>query len=352
MYAEERAGPLARSLIRQFAITYGTGIRSTCLRSAILAYAAVLLPPSQFGEISDRHASTASNMLMLKLQNPQSLDDSDAFAASMLMWRLWVRNLKDVALVHAKGVMGILDLLWTRNDGFSDILDVFGPLAYSDAKFYVSMSEHSDFSDQPRETQRRITFKQRVKYHREIISSGGPAIVWCSSVVQALADTLWDIQRVLLELALDIANGGWERYSESDSRVQYLWSEYNDVGLQQTILTLANSTGNDFEGEVTTYLLQQRLSIQLLITVIKSASILKGLRSFEAIHHAKEQFLRAKSRPLQRDGEAFQIYTWAFVLCVGLAGLVFGIEDESEGKSPASESRLTILKRDNGCQKN
>ena len=334
IYAEERGSLLARSLIRQFSIAYGESINCHTLRHAVLAYAAVLLPPSQFRECSDRHASEATRRLIRTLSAPETITETHVFAAGMLMWRFWVRNRKKDALIHAKGVMTMLSILWEKGGHQSAMLKVFGPLAYSDASFYVSMSEQSKEMD----TAHRTTFEQRVKYHHQMIQSGGPAIVWTSATVQAMADVLWDIQRVMLELLLETARGDTNGYDENDSRVQYLWSEYNDADLQQAVAALewdgqAEPRSRTVETEVKIYLLHQLLCIRLLMTLLRAPTILEGLSSQQVREIAEEQLLRGSSHRLLRAGEAFEVYTWAFVLNLGAAGLAFSPERTPEGNN-------------------
>jgi hypothetical protein len=338
IYAEERGSPMARSLIRQFAIAYGESIRCKTLRHAILAYAAVLLPPEEFGECSERHASEATTRLICRISAPETVDETHVFAAGMLMWRLWVRNCKDVALIHAHGVIKMLSLLREKGEDQSPILRVFGPLAFSDANFYISMCQKSENMTSSQSESHRTTFTERLKYHHQMIRSGGPAIVWCSAKVQTMADILWDMQRVMLELVMDLLQGGTRRYDENDSRVKYLWSEYNDPDFQKAIAAMewtAEQTPSRFrcmEEEVQTYLLHQLLCIRLLIVALTAPSISQGLSSPEAQDIAYQQLLRGSSHPLLRAGEGFEVYTWAFVLNLGLMGLVYSPRKSPEGK--------------------
>jgi len=335
IYAEERTSTFARAVSRQFAMAYGKSIQSKALRHAVIAYAAALLPPTQFQETSERHASQATSLLMLKLDTPSTLAETDVFTACMLMWLLWNRNRRDLNIVHAKGVIAMLEHLWAKEEGYSDLFGLFGPLAYSDAYFYVLMGDPSDIETLFPSHGRRTTFNQRVAFHGEIISRGGSAIVWCSAKVQALADDLRDTEHLLFELLLELIRGGKGGSDESDTRMRYLSLNYKDPDLQQAIASLSwpQSHPMTFEEEVTTYLAHQLLSIKLLMLLVRAPTILQGLRSPDVVKIAKEQLSRGRSHSLPLEGDAFQCYTWAFVMNLGLVGLIFCPEKLKEGTS-------------------
>jgi hypothetical protein len=339
-YCDETSSPRTRSFIRQFAISFGSSLPCGSLRHAVLAYSAGLLPEGQFRETSNRHAQKATRSLMRKLETPSVIGDADVFAASMLMWMLWIQNRREDAMTHANGVMAMLNYIWANSEegDLSDMLKVFGPLAYGDAKFYVAMGLHdSDLRlPNPQHNRRRTTFNQRVKYHREIIRSGSANVAWLSATKFATTDSLWDVQRLLLSYLSDVCNGdAIENAGRVQDAVQYILMEFNDPDLQHSLAAIEwqgnRSEGGTVEEEVTNYLSLQLLSIQLLITILSAITILDGLRSPKAKAIAKTQLARGRSRPLLREGPAHEFYTWAFVIDLGLVGLAFSPQETPEG---------------------
>ena len=345
MYVTDRGSPMARSLISQFARAYGPSIHSHTLRHAVLAYAASLLPHSLYSDRSDHHAAEAISRLRLRLFDPEMLDETDAFAASILMRLRWLRDSKEDSSIHAKGVMDILKFLWERGRPQSTMLRVFGPLVNADAiRIYNSVSHPSESS-----TQYRTTFKPRIEYYQQLIRFGKPIIVWCSASVQALAGLLWDIQHTMLGLLLEAMNRGTHGYDERDSRVQYLWSEYYDPDVQDAIAAMGwpeeiNPRIRSLDDEVRTYLSHQVLCIRLLRIALTAPSILQGFGSTQAQDIAGEQLLRGSSHQLLQSGDAFEFYTWAFVLNLGISGLAYSPEQTPEGIYYISEPVLNSCK--------
>jgi hypothetical protein len=186
----------------------------------------------------------------------------------------------------------------------------------------------------------RISFQQRVNYHRQLIRFEGPTTPRFSGTVRATAGILWDMQHILLELLLDFGRRGRRGWEERASIVQYLWSEYNDTELQQNIVDMSwpeQRTGS-IEEEVTTFLSHQIVCVRLLRIALSAPTILQSLSSLEAQEIAQEQLLRGSSHPLLlRAGDAFDVFTWTFVLNLGITGLVYRPERTPKGRFQVSK---------------
>src|SRR5271169_1261743 len=148
---------------------YGEDLPHLTLRHAVLAFAASLLPQSQFSEQSEYHIDQATTALKNQVAVPAKVHEADFFAAGMLMWVLWIKNRPKNALAHAKGAMLMLQHFLANSDGsgFSDMLTVYAPLVYGEARFYGALGLDSGFA--PGLFQQRTTFKQRVKYQSMLI---------------------------------------------------------------------------------------------------------------------------------------------------------------------------------------
>ena len=336
-YNPETSSPRTRAFVRQIAKAYGEDIPHMPLRHAILAFASSLLPASQFGQQSEVHIQKATQMLRRKVSDPNNLHEADLFAAGMLMWVLWIKNRPKNALRHAQGSMAMLQQFWAgaKDRPLSDMLTVFGPLVYGEARFYGALRLDSSFS---LELQYRIGFKQRVKYQAELILSGSSTVPWLSGNCQALIDALWDLQWLLLSYLLELTSGSAEAPLQLPAAMQYVMEEYNDPDLQEALAVLEEWPEADrsrchspVEEEVMDYLRIKKLSIDLLISILNSPTTLDGLFSDEAYSITKDQISLGCSQRIQRDGLAHEFYTWAYVIDLGLAGLALVVYGDGQG---------------------
>jgi hypothetical protein len=339
-YDPETSSPRTRSFIRQIAKAYGEDIPHVPLRHAVLAFASALLPSADFGEQSEMHIQKATQALRRQVLTPSKIHEADLFTAGMLMWVLWIKNRPKNALRHAQGIMLILQQFWAaaKEHPLSDMLTVFGPLVYGEARFYGALGLDSNFS---LSLQHRITFKQRMKYQAELILSGSSTVPWLSGNRQALIDALWDLQWLLLSYLLELTSGATEAASRLPAAMEYVMEEYNDRDLQHALAELANWPEADrarhsaIEEEVMDYLCIKKLSIDLLIAVLCAPTTLEGLLSTEVYFIAKSQIQLGYSQRIQREGLAHEFYTWAYVIDLGLAGLALAAYGDGKGfRSP------------------
>lgn len=94
----------------------------------------------------------------------------------------FIRNRKSEASVHAHKVIQMMNFMQKDNKEVYDsslMLEVFGPLVFSDATFFIPLSLGSfDSNSTLRDGERLpVSFKERVTYHQEIIRMGGGGIV-------------------------------------------------------------------------------------------------------------------------------------------------------------------------------
>jgi len=336
IYVEERGAQSIRALIRQFALVYGESISSKLLREAVLAYAARQFPESRYLESSKFHESEARRLLIVKLHTPEMVGETDLFAAFILMCLHWVSKSK-VALIHEPGVKKILEELWKAGREQSHILKVFGPFCYVSAMRVYYSSHPSEAMSSESSTFPHVKFQQRVTYHRHLLSFRAKTKAKYSATTLAVAGLFWDLQHIMLDLLLNTAVDFPKRASILKSlSLEYL----NDPDFKQTIATMdcsqsTNSHNRTEEDEVKTYLQLQKLSIELLITVLSSPSRMEGFHSPEAQKIAQQQLLLwGSSHQLRNTGEAFELITWAFVLDLGLVGIVCSPERTPEGTIP------------------
>ena len=64
---------------------------------------------------------------------------------------------------------------------------------------------------------------------------------------------------------------------------------------------------------------------------LDARTILEGFDSLEAKEIARKQLIRSASHPLERSGEVFTFFSWAFVINLGIMGLVYCPEQSREG---------------------
>lgn len=340
----ETNSPRTRAFVRQMAKAYGDFIPFDGLRHGVLAFAAAMLPESHFGEWLEIHIQKATQALIRRLAAPANINEADLFAAGMLMWVLWIKNRPDEALKHARGVMNMSQLLREKSDNYSlsDMLKVFGPLLYGDARFYLALRLELHFPSQV--VQQRTTFKERIRYQAELILVGSSTVPWLSAGYQALIDALWDLQWLLLSyLSETLGSTNDNASSTLNCAMEYVLREYNDQDLQYALAELDlwppadGSQHSAVEEEVIDYLCLKKLSIELLITTLLAPSTLQGLLSLESYSIAKKQFALAQSRPIPREGPAHDFYTWAFVIDLGLMGLAFCVHGDGKGIFPLQE---------------
>lgn len=335
-YKEECGSPRTRAFIRQIAVTYGMAIQCLSLRHAALAYTACLLPG--FRERSEIHSGMATQILMRKLDNPWDIEEGDVFAASLLMWTLSIQNRRNDAVVHANGVMHMVERRWACSDA-SDMFRVFGPLVFGDATFFVSLGLDSYFKFLTDSQVRRISFRERLDYHRQIIHAGGSAIVWVDKTLLSITVSLWDVKRRLLSYLSDVAMEGpysarrW-RYQEA---VQYVMADLDDPDFIEAFSSLKLPDPSPFKKwtvteEVTNYMMIRMRSVQLLNIMLNAPTILQGALSPQASSIAWGQLSAGRSRRVPMEGEVF-CYTWGMSIDLGLAGLVFCAGRIAEGKS-------------------
>lgn len=318
---------------------YGPDIPHLTLRHAVLAFAASLLPQSRFSEQSEHQINEATTALRRQVSSPTNVCEADFFAAGMMMWVLWIKNRPKNALTHAAGAMTMfLNFLSKSNEApLSDMLTVYGPLVYGEARFYGALGLDSQFS--PGLFQKRTTFKERVKYQLELIYCGSLTVPWLTSGCQALIDAMWDLEWLLLSYLSAITSGAEHATEQLPAAMKHVMDEYNDPDLQHAMAGLERlqeadrARLTDVEEEVMEYLRLKKLSIDLLIVVLSTPSVLDGLVSLDAYSIAHEQTALGMSQRLQRVGQAHLFYTWAYVIDLGLAGLSLSVYGHGKGVS-------------------
>lgn len=329
--------------MRQVAKAYGEDLPHLSLRHSILAFAASLLPPADFELQSEIHIQKATQALIKQTSNPNKVQEADFFAAGMLMWVLWIKNRPDNALKHAMGIMVMLQQFMERakkdesegKGGISDMLKVFAPLVYSEARFYGALGLDSEIS--PELFKQRTTFAQRVKYQSELIFSGSETVPWLSGTGQGLIDALWDIQWLLLSYVLALTTGDEVAVANLPSALENVKAEYNDPDLRLAIRQLEEnavhklSGENPVEDEVMSYLRIKKLSIDLLICVLDSSEVLEGFTSPAAYAIAQEQIALGAQARIQREGIAHEFYTWTYVIDLGITGLALAVYGDGRG---------------------
>lgn len=337
-YLPETSSPRTRAFVRQVAKAYGEDLPHLTLRHSILAFAASLLPQADFKVQSEFHIQKATQALIKQTSNPNKLQEADLFAAGMLMWVLWIKNRPNNAMKHAMGIMVMLqhfkELARDSNGGVSDMLKVFAPLVYGEARFYGALGLDSSIPSSL--FQQRTTFIERVKYQYELTLSGSSTIPWLSSNCQALIDALWDIQWLLLSYVLGLTKENSEAATHLPSGLEYVKEEYNDADLQIAIAQLKertdhSTTGNAIEDDVINYLRIKKLSIDLLLCVLNLLNISNGFTSPEAYAIAQEQLALASQTPVNRDGLTHEFYTWTYVIDLGLTGLALTVYGDGKG---------------------
>ena len=70
------------------------------------------------------------------------------------------------------------------------------------------------------------------------------------------------------------------------------------------------------------------------MSALRAPTLLEGFNSRKSGDLAREQLSRGSSHPLLRTGDAFEILTWAFLVNLGLIGLVYSAERIPEGTLP------------------
>lgn len=333
-YQPDNSSPTTRAFVRLLAKAYGEDIPHPTMRSAVLAFAASMLPVSEFGYRSEFHIQEATTALLRGVTNPAQLEEADIFAAGMLMWTLWIINRPKDAMQHALGSMSMFKHLLAIPDRrpLSDMLTVFGPLVFADARFYGAIG-----LDSPTLVRQRVSFKERVRYQRELILCGGPAVPWLSAKCQALIDALWELDWILLSYLLGVLSGTAEQVSRLPAAMGYIVEEFNDPDLQHAFRELENwsqadrSNVTEIEEEVMNFLCFRKLSIDLMVVILCSDSVIDGLLSFEAYTIAKQQLSLGRLQKVQRDGLAHETYTWAYAIDLGLCGLAIGVYGDGEG---------------------
>jgi hypothetical protein len=331
LFVDDGHTPMLHCLALQFAMVYGQSIRCETLREALLSYAAAI----KCSDASGRHASKACRGLIRKLPAPETLEDTDVFAASILSGAFAFQNCPQSVIIHARGVISMLTELGKDGRAPSSMITLLGPLAYTDAaQCLIWASQRQPGCTFEEATLSTITFEQRVVYHRQLLRFRGLTIMRCSETVQAIAGLFWDTQRTLLDLLLASSRRGLRGLEERTSAVQQLWSCYNDPYLQQSICAIMwprQLQTRSFEEEVKTYLSHQLLCIRVLKLVLTAPTILQGFSSPEAEEIAIHQLSRGASHQLRPAGEAFDHFTWAFVLNLGIIGLVYSPARTLEG---------------------
>jgi hypothetical protein len=329
--------------VRQVAKAYGEDLPHLSLRHSILAFAASLLPPADFELRSEIHIQKSTQALIKQTSDANKLQEADLFAAGMLMWVLWIKNRPKNALKHAMGIMIMLQQFKERakkdklegGSGMSDMLTVFAPLVYSEARFYGALGLDSEIS--PELFKQRTTFTQRVKYQTELIRSGSETVPWLSGKCQGLIDALWDIQWLLLSYVSALTTGDAIAAANLPSAMEHVKKEYNDPDLRMAISYLEDDAyhrsgdRNSVEGEVMGYLRIKKLSIDLLICVLDSSDILEGFSSLTAYDIAREQLAIGAEARIQREGIAHEFYTWTYVIDLGLTGLALAVYGDGRG---------------------
>jgi hypothetical protein len=203
----------------------------------LLSYAAVIISPAQFRDISKQHAYKAYRRLICKLSVPETLGDTHLFAAKILSSAFAFLICPETAIVHARGAISILKVLYKEGRQQSAMLKIFGPLAYLDAAYTCIWTGEQSVGTDEEVRLSTITFEQRVACHCQLRCRGLNALR-CSETVQAIAGIFWDTERTLLDLVLDFLRRGHCGLNERTSAVQQLWSSFNDPHLQENIAAI------------------------------------------------------------------------------------------------------------------
>jgi len=170
----------------------------------VLAYAASQFPALRYVESSICHESEAHRLLIDKLHTPEMVEETDLFAAFILMCLHWVSKSK-VALVHEPGVKKMLEELWKVGREQSHMLKVFGPFCYASAMRVHYSGHPSESTNSDSSTFPHIKFQQRVTYHRHLLSFRAKTKAKYSATTLAVAGLFWDLQHIMLDLLLNTA---------------------------------------------------------------------------------------------------------------------------------------------------
>jgi hypothetical protein len=316
---------------------YGEDIPHRPLRHAVLAFAASLLPQSDFRVQSEHHLNEATSALRLRVCSPEHLDETDFFAAGMLMWISWIKARTEDAGKHMGGVMPLLQRLSTnlRRQGRSpsDMLIIYAPLVYGEARFYGGLP--LDSMVPPELIQRRTTFSQRVKYQDELIKCGSSGVLWLSAEFQGLIDALWDLKWLLISYLLNSLSEADSRPNGLSTAMEYVRTEYDDPDLRKAVTKLENGeegTQNSSEAdEVLQYIRLKKRTIDLLIDILSAGTPLEGLLSYEAHVIAQDHVELGQSSRLARDGVAHEFYIWAYVIDLGVVALALATHGSGTG---------------------
>jgi len=268
---------------------------------------------------------------MRKLDNPTEIKPGDVFAANLLMWTLSIQNRRQDAIIHARGIMEMVKYLWstTNVQALSDIFRVFGPLVFGDATFFVSLGLDSFIEYMGHEPPPPVAFKDRVRYHEEIVRCGGTGIQWVDPTLLSIHVSLWDVKRRLLSYLVDVAKAHPHTYARGivDAAVQYVMSDLDDIDFRNAVDALewpdpSQSKSWTLRDELTNYLSLRIQTIQLFNILLQARTLLEGLYSCEALSVARQILKLGQPHRLPRDGPS-ACYTWGIVLDLGMSGLVF-----------------------------
>lgn len=277
------------AFLKIIAAEYGPAIPFPPLRHAVIASAAHALPSDQFSEIKRHHVLEGWKALCSKLGSGVFLDQTEAFATSILADIAWDSNpsSSDSLKVVQIGQFALDRVnVGTGERPLSNLFSLFG-LYFRDGLRFCEMTElsltaeDSDWFIPP-----QTSFTKRRRYHEEFqrIQSNNR-----TGAEAAVFDTLQEIMHALVCCLLRGASKTKTIETELwvKEETHHILSDFNDTELQQCISTVRNSDDSAstdkwiIESQPATFVLVLEKCIHILFDLLlenRWSSIHEGIR--------------------------------------------------------------------------
>jgi hypothetical protein len=244
VYSGEKTSSQFTGLCRVFATEYGAAISSESLRHAMLARAAIYLPPADFSQRHEHHKQSAWRALIKKTQNQEAINEADVFASCLLAAIAWRNQSNEERLIHHRGCLTLMNILAKQSAQrpVSDLLANFAPYIRDMLNLYDTlvsiMSLESLKFPLP---QQRMTFKQRLRCFEMGRKSG----LHNSAIEEAALDLLNDLFVISVACILRVAKqemvNNFERDSVIEQVARHVMTQLSDVELRHVFRSMTQT---------------------------------------------------------------------------------------------------------------
>jgi len=276
-------------LLKTLAAEYGNIPSHASLRHSICALAASYLPSDQFHAQYDNHKRLALAPLMRKIKHHQNFDDTDVFAAGLLVYGIGQGDSSGTDIFAVSKICMSLFRYLTQKE-HSGLLSVFGSAVVDFCVTrLVTLRAYPLSSSMPVILTYHTPFSQRLKYYQEICRTTSVPAAWQSSLVEAAFDT---VGRLLCLSYLCVSEvlkkevaGDFERDATVASALEYITAELDDpefnnyLGVLIDLLPDPSITYETADDWLTVSLLLGIQCVRVFETLLRSTNMMEGLES-------------------------------------------------------------------------